>query len=89
MLGVVLYKNQMAVVTHLSQLEVHLEDMNILLDLKQMRDLSHDNVNPFIGISTDSPHVCILMAYAPRGRLCDIIADDEICSSTEFKVSFI
>ena len=34
-----------------------------------MRELSHDNINPFIGASIDAPNTCFLMAYCPKGSL--------------------
>ncbi len=87
-LMVVSYKDEEAVVNHLSELAVDLDDKHVLLELKQMRNLSSDNVNPFVGICNEPPNVCVLMTYAARGRLCDIIAD-QASLSIDFKLSFI
>ena len=35
----------------------------------QVRQLSHENVNPFIGACVEPEHVCILMVYAAKGSL--------------------
>ncbi len=76
-------------ISYLGQRSINIQDRRVLIDLKEMQELGHDNVNAFIGICSESPKACILMVYASRGRLCDIIADDEVSLSQDFKVSFI
>lgn len=34
-----------------------------------MRDMLHENINPFIGACVEAPNVCILMLYAQKGSL--------------------
>ncbi len=85
---IVLYKDQKAITSHLSPLPLDLEDKTILLDLQKMRGLEHEYVNSFIGICNEPPNVCVLMSYASRGRLYDMIADDDISLTKDFKVSF-
>ena len=34
-----------------------------------MRDMSHENVNQFVGLCTDPPNICIAMVYCNRGSL--------------------
>ncbi|XP_033123618.1 speract receptor-like [Anneissia japonica] len=58
-------------------------------ELKNMRDVRHDNVCPFIGACVDSPHICILMQYAPKGSLQDILENDDIKLDTMFLASLI
>jgi len=38
-----------------------------------MADLSHDNLNPFIGVCVEPGHLAIVMLYQPRGSLEDIL----------------
>ena len=41
---------------------------NITIAL-QMRDMNHENVNQFIGLCTEAPHVSIAMVYCTRRSL--------------------
>lgn len=34
-----------------------------------MREMSHDNINPFVGATVDLPDISYLMAYCPKGSL--------------------
>ena len=38
-------------------------------ELCMMKDLTHDNVNRFVGACIDPPHVCIVSSYCSRGSL--------------------
>lgn len=40
-----------------------------LLLVFQMRDLRHDNLVQFIGACVDSPNICIVTQYCPKGSL--------------------
>ena len=42
-----------------------------------MRDLSHENVNQFIGLTIDPPNICILTKCAAKGSL-SVRPDSEI-----------
>ncbi len=68
---------------------IDLQDRQVLIDLKEMRDLHHDNINRFVGICAEHPNTCILMEYEVRGSLRDIIADDIISLVRDFKVSLV
>lgn len=35
----------------------------------QMRDVRHDNLAQFMGACVDSPNICILFQYGPKGSL--------------------
>ena len=43
----------------------------------QMRDLSHENVNQFIGLTIDPPNICILTKCAAKGSL-SVRPDSEV-----------
>ena len=35
----------------------------------QMRELNHENLNPFVGACSDPPLICVLTLYCPKGSL--------------------
>ena len=37
--------------------------------LFQMRELQHDNINPFLGACINVPNPCALYLYCPKGSL--------------------
>mgnify|MGYP001546673859 CR=1 FL=1 len=54
-----------------------------------MRELRHENVNPFVGACIDSPNICVLTQYCPKGSLQDILENDDIKLDWMFKSSLI
>ncbi|KAK3753336.1 hypothetical protein QZH41_015271 [Actinostola sp. cb2023] len=50
----------------------------ILVELKEMRDLSHQNINPFIGACVEPPNICILQAYCNKGSLQDVLHNEQL-----------
>ncbi len=83
------YQGQNVIIKHLGQTPINLQDRNVLIDLKNMKDLSHDNVNGFICVCNDHPNICYIMCFALRGTLQDILSDDDISLTRDFQVSFI
>ena len=55
----------------------------------QMRELSHENVNGFVGFCADSPNICILTRYCSKGSLRDILENDAIKLDMMFKASLL
>ncbi|KAL5020119.1 hypothetical protein ScPMuIL_003011 [Solemya velum] len=64
-------------------------ERNSLLELKQMRDIHCTNLTKFVGLCVDEGHFAILMEYAPRGSLDDILQNDSIKMDKAFKVSLL
>ena len=58
-------------------------------ELLKMSSIKHDNLNPFLGICLDSDIPCILMMYASRGSLYDIIQTETTKLSADVKQSLI
>ncbi|ELU04879.1 hypothetical protein CAPTEDRAFT_138341, partial [Capitella teleta] len=59
------------------------------LELKNMREINHENLNPFIGACVEPPNICILTKYCTKGSLQDILLNDEIKIDLNFKNSFV
>ena len=58
-------------------------------ELQKMSALKHENLNTFLGVCIDSENPCILMLYASRGSLYDVIHTDTTKLSTDVKQSLI
>ncbi len=54
-----------------------------------MREMSHENVNAFVGACVDPPHICVVSQYCPKGSLQDILENDDINLDWMFKSSLI
>ncbi len=89
--NMIIYKyNDLNVVTkHLKISSVDLKDKQVFLDILHMKEVRHVNINPFVGICPKSPNVCIVMEYARRGSLRDIIQDQSIQFDFNFKTSLL
>jgi Protein tyrosine and serine/threonine kinase len=53
-----------------------------------MQAVRHENLNEFFGVCLVEPHVCILMAYAQKGSLQDLLQNETINLSVDFRYSF-
>ncbi|XP_038045138.1 atrial natriuretic peptide receptor 1-like [Patiria miniata] len=62
---------------------------NLLIELKQMRDLEHPNLARFIGMCLDVPNVAIINEYCSKGSLMDILQNESIKLDWLFKYSLI
>lgn len=58
-------------------------------DIFQMVELTHNNLNVFIGACLDAPHVCVLWEYCSKGSLQDVIGNDHINLEEMFKFSVL
>lgn len=52
------------------------------------RELRHPNLCQFVGACTETPNVCILMEYCPKGALADVLLNDDIPLTWSFRFSF-
>ncbi|XP_072525797.1 atrial natriuretic peptide receptor 1 isoform X2 [Salminus brasiliensis] len=62
---------------------------DLLTELKQCRDLTHQNICKFIGACLDPPQPVILTEYCPKGSLQDILKNDSIKLDWSFKCSLM
>ncbi len=82
-----IHKGEIVFVTTLPGVSINLQDRNILVDIKEMKELVHENVNPFVGLCVEAPNACILMAYASRRCLHVIIEEQVVKMNSDFKMS--
>lgn len=61
----------------------------IKMELKQIRDIRHDNLTQFIGACVDSPNICILFQYCPKGSLQDILENEDVKLDNMFVTSLV
>lgn len=55
----------------------------------QIRDLRHDNLNPFIGACLDAPSILIVTSYCSKGSLQDVLENDDILLDEMFRASLV
>ncbi len=86
---IVKYRDEYVTLENLASIKVNFQDRQVLIELKEMRKLDQENINPFIGVCDDSLHSSVLMAYAVRGSLQDIIRDEDTTLDWSFKRSIL
>ncbi len=84
-----LYKDEVIAIKRLGIHSIDLQDRRIRVELKAMKDLKHENLNRFVGLCTESPNACILTMYATRGSLQDILNEESIKLTVDFKLSLV
>ena len=57
--------------------------------LRQMKDLHHDHLVRFIGMSIEPPHQAIFTEYCPKGSLQDILENEQIKLDWMFRYSLM
>lgn len=62
---------------------------SIRKELKQMRELGHENVISFIGASVETNSVAILTSYCARGSLYDVLNNDDLYLDHMFVSSLV
>ncbi|KAL3273772.1 hypothetical protein HHI36_015199 [Cryptolaemus montrouzieri] len=83
-----LYKGNIVAIRFLRRRTVDLT-RSIRKELKQIREIRHENLIPFIGASVDHGHVAIFTAYCARGSLDDVLANEDIRLDNMFISSLV
>ncbi|XP_059146763.1 atrial natriuretic peptide receptor 2-like [Physella acuta] len=84
------YKDMVVAVKHVRWTHVQLSMKEMFQDLKTVKELSHDNVNQFIGahVSSTPGSSYVLFRYCSKGSLQDVLENDDIKLNWMFKLSF-
>lgn len=85
---VAIYKGTLVAVKKINKKNVELSK-SVLMELKQIRDVRHDNLNQFIGASIEANNVYIITQYATKGSLQDVLENPEIRLDTLFILSLV
>jgi len=59
------------------------------LNCVQMSTIKHENVNMFVGICIVAPNVSLMMLYAHKGCLRDVLQNDNMKLTADFLHSFV
>ncbi|XP_035221552.1 atrial natriuretic peptide receptor 1-like [Stegodyphus dumicola] len=85
---VAIYKGMKVSIKYINVNKVQLS-RSLLLDLKLMREMTHENLLRFVGLSITEPNFAIVYDYATRGSLFDILANQAINIDWVFSCSII
>ncbi|KAJ8974726.1 hypothetical protein NQ317_000392 [Molorchus minor] len=83
-----LYKGNIVAIKYLHKRHVDLT-RSIRKELKQIREVRHENLIPFIGASVDHGNVAVLTAYSARGSLQDVLANKDLNLDNMFVSSLV
>ncbi|XP_017785095.1 PREDICTED: atrial natriuretic peptide receptor 1 [Nicrophorus vespilloides] len=61
----------------------------LLWEIKQVRDVTHENTVRFLGACIESPSVLIITEYCPKGSLREVLHNDAIHLDWNFRMSLI
>lgn len=56
---------------------------------RQIREVRHENLIPFMGACVDQGALCILTAYCARGSLEDVLANEDLHLDNMFVSSLV
>ncbi|KAH9525533.1 Nitrogen permease reactivator protein [Bulinus truncatus] len=84
------YRDMVVAVKHVRWTQIQLGEKEMIQDLKMVKELSHDNINQFIGacVSPTPGATYVLFRYCSKGSLQDVLENDDIKLDWMFKLSF-
>ncbi|XP_041962871.1 atrial natriuretic peptide receptor 1 [Alosa sapidissima] len=82
------FKGNIVAIKYIDRKRIELT-RKVLFELKHMRDVQNEHLTRFIGACIDSPNICIITEYCPRGSLQDIMENESITLDWMFKYSLI
>uniref|UniRef100_A0A7E4ZTS6 Guanylate cyclase n=1 Tax=Panagrellus redivivus TaxID=6233 RepID=A0A7E4ZTS6_PANRE len=59
------------------------------IEVRQMRQIDHDNINRLLGICINGPQLLFIWKYAQRGSLTDVLARDNYLSDAFFSFALM
>ena len=83
-----LYKASRVAAKHLNVKNLNI-NRQLLIELRQVRDLTHENLIKFIGLCPEEPNVAIVSELCTRGNLQDLLQNETIRLDWPFRFSII
>ncbi|XP_022242971.1 atrial natriuretic peptide receptor 1-like [Limulus polyphemus] len=83
-----IYKGVKVAVKSLKIRKLHIS-RNVLLELKQIKDITHDNLVRFVGFCPDEPYIVLISEFVSRGSLRDLLDNDTFKTDWPFRFSII
>ncbi|XP_031765770.1 atrial natriuretic peptide receptor 1 [Galleria mellonella] len=83
-----LYKGNRVAVKKIHRKKLDL-NKKLFWEIRQARNVSHENTARFIGACVDCPLVFVLTEYCPKGSLKDVLANDELQLDWNFRTSLV
>lgn len=83
-----LYKASRVAAKHLNVRNLNI-NRQLLIELRQVRDLTHENLIKFIGLCPEEPNIAIISELCTRGNLQDLLQNETIRLDWPFRYSII
>ncbi|XP_035776449.1 atrial natriuretic peptide receptor 1-like isoform X2 [Anopheles albimanus] len=85
-----IYKGERVAIKKVAKKKVYITS-TLLWEIKQARDVSHENTVRFVGACIDLPRptILILTEYCPKGSLKDVLENEAIQLDWNFRMSLI
>ncbi|KAF8786944.1 Guanylate cyclase 32E like protein [Argiope bruennichi] len=82
------YKGNTVYIYHVYKKSIDLT-RGLRKEMIQIREMRHENINPFIGACVDPPNICILTLFCARGSLQDVLKNTDIHLDMMFIASLV
>ncbi|XP_049817184.1 atrial natriuretic peptide receptor 1 [Aethina tumida] len=86
--NIAIYKGNRVAIKKITKKKVDI-NKKLLWEIKQVRDVTHENTVRFLGACIECPTVIILTEYCPKGSLKDVLENDAIHLDWNFRMSLI
>ncbi|XP_052131818.1 receptor-type guanylate cyclase gcy-28, partial [Frankliniella occidentalis] len=83
-----IYKGSRVAIKKITKTRVDITK-KLLWEVKQVRDVSHENTVRFVGACVQAPCVIILTEYCPKGSLRDVLENDALKLDWNLRMSLI
>ncbi|CAC5423154.1 Guanylate cyclase soluble subunit beta-2,Soluble guanylate cyclase gcy-31,Soluble guanylate cyclase gcy-35,Head-specific guanylate cyclase,Receptor-type guanylate cyclase gcy-28,Soluble guanylate cyclase gcy-36,Guanylate cyclase soluble subunit alpha-1,Retinal guanylyl cyclase 2,Heat-stable enterotoxin receptor,Soluble guanylate cyclase 88E,Guanylate cyclase soluble subunit beta-1,Guanylate cyclase soluble subunit alpha-2 [Mytilus coruscus] len=80
------FKGQIVYLKRLKKQKIKV-DRKLLKEMKTLLGIKHTNVTSLIGMCTEPGNISVIWEHCAKGRLCDILENDDIKLDTMFKLS--